>query len=234
MNTRNLMHFSLLVTLTASALMLPASDAWAGGHGWLNQRGWASNDRFTEVTGTDDWLPGGSPGEVRCFAGEFTFNPLQPCSEPGGRLHIRGAAAQSIMTADDDRLSGLLTYTFNTNFDGTFSGPAWGAWTLEVASCEGTWEGTWQGHRAFVPGQPNPLDAFLPPPGIGGVWVSTFESIGHGRDGCVEGLKAKSTEMVITLTPVPLSYEDLGLCEGPPPCRPAGVLFGRMLEPGRK
>jgi hypothetical protein len=68
--------------------------------------------------------------------------------------------------------------------------------------------------------------------------VSSFESVGHGRGGCVEGLKAKSTETVITWTPVPLSYEDLDgvlgglLCGGG--CQPEGVLFGRILEPGRK
>ena len=218
------LRFPALIATLLAGLVIGASaiaSSFPGGQG--------SGSRFTEVTGLDDWLPGPPSGDFRCREGEFTGDPLQPCTVVGSGIQIRGAMAQSFMSSFDERLTGLLTYDFNTNFDGVYTGPAWGTWTLEVTACDGGWEGTWTGRRTFVPG-PNPLDDFLPPPGIGGVWISTLKSIGHGT-GCLDGLQLKSSELATTLTPIPIAYEMIpGLCDFG--CPPEGIAEGRILEPG--
>lgn len=221
--TITLRFLTLFATLLAGLVLSTSAigSPFPGGEG--------SGSRFTEVTGLDDWLPGPPTGTVRCHEGDFTGDPLQPCTVAGSGIQIRDAVAYSIMTSTDDRLTGLLTYVFNTNFDGAFTGPAWGTWTLESVACDGGWEGTWTGRRTFVPG-PNPLDAFLPPPGIGGIWISELKSVGHGT-GCLEGLQLKSTELATTLTPIPIAYEMIpGLCDFG--CPPEGIAEGRILEPG--
>jgi hypothetical protein len=218
------LRFPTLIATLFAGLVLSMSatgSSFPGGQG--------SGSLFTGVTGLDDWLPGPPSGVIRCQEGDFTGDPLQPCTVAGSGLQIRDAEAQSFMTSTDDRLAGLLTYIFNANFDGSYTGPAWGVWTLEVFACDGAWEGTWTGRRTFVPG-PNPLDAFLPPPGIGGVWISELKSIGHGT-GCLEGLKVKSDELATTFTPIPIAYEMIpGLCDFG--CPPEGIIEGRILEPG--
>jgi len=185
--------------------------------------------QFIEVTGFDNWLDTPPSGTISCQKGTFTENPLQPCSEDDSRLSIRAATAQSEVSSSDDRLAGLMSTVFNANFDASSSGPVWGTWSLEVTSCVGTWEGNWSGKRTFVPGE-NPLDDSLPPPGIGGIWVGELKIIGHGN-GCVEGLQFKASEIITTLTPLPIAYEMIpGLCDLG--CPPEGVVQGEILEPG--
>jgi hypothetical protein len=131
------------------------------------------------------------------------------------------------------RLAGLLTYTLNASFSAVdFTGPAWGTWTLETDTCEGTWEGTWSGHRSFVAGQSNPMDAFLPPPGFGGVWISTLELRGRGDGECLDGLGMKGVDIATTLTPMPVAYEMILTCDVVG-CLPEGVSSARVLGPWR-
>lgn len=226
MPVTNSFRLAILIASLFAGLILSTSalgSSFSGGSG--------SGSRFTEVSGLDNWLPGPPSGTFRCREGDFTGDPLQPCTVAGSGMQIRDAAALSIMSATDERLTGVLTYIFNTNFDGAYSGPAWGTWTLEVAACDGVWEGTWTGRRTFVPG-PNPLDAFLPPPGIGGIWISELRSVGHGT-GCLDGLQVKSSERATTLTPVPIAYEMIpGLCDLG--CPPEGMVEGRILESGQQ
>lgn len=217
-NTTLALVVTLLVGMAFSA-DISANKPVDGGKG----------SQFIEVTGFDDWLASPPSGTIHCQKGTFTGNPLAPCTEVDSRLKIRAASAQSEMFSSDERLAGLMSYVFSANFDASFSGPAWGTWSLEVESCVGAWEGNWNGTRTFVPGY-NPLDASLPPPGLGGVWISDLRITGHGN-GCVEGLQLKASETVTTLTPLPIAYEMIpGLCDLG--CPPEGALQGRVLEPG--
>ena len=199
--------------MSAVVCLLQAQDAFAikkeQGNGAVK----------VEFSATDDWSPIGELGQITCPGGEFTGNPIQPCP-PGTNVHVRDATAEALVSADDPRLTGILTYTLNYNFDAEFTGSAWGTWNLEVAACEGVWEGVWNSKRILLPDQPGPLGM--------GIWIGKMKLIGHGRGDCVDGLKMKATEIATTFTPIPFPYEMIGLCGGG--CQPEGILMGEILE----
>lgn len=200
--------------------------------GFESGNGWNTGDRPAVVNGTDDWLPGFPTGEIYCSEGEIDLsNPLVPVCPAGATLEIRDGTAFSVMHAQDPRLAGLLTFTFNGSFNADdFTGPAWGTWMLAVDVCEGAWDGTWTGLRTFVPGQLNPLDAFIPPPGFGGVWISKLDLRGHGAGECLDRLGMKGVEIITTLTPMPVPFEMILPCDivG---CMPEGVTTAKILGP---
>jgi len=211
MITRIVTTFTFLM-MFAVAYLLPAQSTFgAEGNGALR----------VEFTATDDWSPVGTLGQISCPGGEFTGNLIQPCP-PGTNVHVRDATAQALVSADDPRLTGILTYTLNYNFDAEFTGSAWGTWNLEVATCEGVWEGVWNSKRTLLPDQPGPIGM--------GTWIGNMKLVGHGRGDCVDGLKMKATELAITFTPIPFPYEMIGLCGSG--CAPEGILTGEILEPG--
>jgi len=175
-----------------------------------------------EFSATDDWSPIGDLGQITCPGGEFTGNPIQPCP-PDTNVHVRDATAESHVFADDPRMTGVLTYTLNYNIDADFTGSAWGTWSMEVAACEGVWEGVWNSKRVLLPDQPGPVGM--------GVWIGIMKIVGHGRGACVDGLQMKGTEIATTFTPIPFPYEMIFDC-GSVPCVPEGVMTGEILEPG--
>ena len=225
---------ALLVTAVTGLLLTQVATGSEDGHGWTTGKG------FIEVNATDDLLPGPATGEVYCSEGIIDMaNPLMPICPAGASLEVRNATGMSRMYADDPRVTGLLTYVSNASFDADyFTGPVWGSWMLEVEACDGVWEGTWSGHRTFVPGQWNPVDAFMPPGfGFEGVWISKFELRGHAEGDCVDRLRMKGIEIITTLTPMPVPYEVLNailgpLCE-PVGCLPEGVSTSEILGPWR-
>ena len=213
----------LLVTAVTGLLLTQVAI------GSENDDGWTRGNGFIEVNATDDLMPVLPTGEVYCSEGDIDpTNPLMPTCPAGASLEIRNVTGMSRMYADDPRMSGLLTYVSNASFDANyFTGPAWGSWRLEVEACDGVWEGTWNGNRTFVPGQLNPVDAFFPP-GFGGVWISKFELRGHAEGDCIDRLRMKGIEIITTLTPMPVPYEVLGLCE-PAGCLSEGVSSAKIL-----
>ena len=155
-------------------------------------------------------------------------NPLLPLCPPETTLEVRNAVAFSRTNASDPRMAGLMTYVFSGSLDSaSFSGPAWGTWTLESEACNGTWEGTWSGQRRWVPGQANPLDPVVPRV-IGGVWISDLNVRGKASGDC-HGLRMKGVEIITTLTPLPMAYEMLLPCEEVG-CLPEGVTSGRIFR----
>lgn len=176
-----------------------------------------------EFSATDDWSPVGELGQITCPGAEFTGNPLQPCP-PGTNIHVRDATGGSQVIADDPRFTGILAYTLNYNFDADFTGTAWGSWSLEVAACEGVWEGVWNSKRILLPDQPGPAGM--------GIWIGTMRLVGHGSGACVDGLQMKGTEIATTFTPLPFPYEFIFPC-GSIICLPEGVMTGEILEPGQ-
>ncbi len=195
---------------------------------------WKPGSHNNVVNATDDWLPGLPTGEIFCSEGIIDLtNPLVPVCPPGSTIEFRNVAGYSIQHADEPLLAGLMTYVSNGSlgaFD--FAGPVWGTWTLETEACDGSWEGTWSGYRSFVPGQSNPMDSFLPPPGFGGVWIGSLDLRGSGDGECLERLHVKGVEIITTLTPMPIPYEMILPCDlvG---CLPEGVSSARVLGPWR-
>jgi hypothetical protein len=216
----------LLVTAVTGLLLTQVATGSENGHGWTRGNG------FIEVNATDDLLPGPPTGEVYCSQGDIDMtNPLMPVCPEGASLEVRNVAGMSRMYSDDPRMSGLLTYVSNASFDaGYFTGPVWGSWQLEVEACDGFWEGTWSGDRTFVPGQWNPVDAFFPP-GFGGVWISKVELRGQAEGACIDRLRMKGIEIIITLTPMPVPYEVLGPLCAAAGCLPEGVITSKILGP---
>ena len=184
------------------------------------------------VNATDDWLPGTPIGEMYCSEGAIDLsNPLVPLCPPGTTLEIRNVAALGLMHADEPRLAGLLSFTVNGSLNATdFSGPVWGTFMLAVDTCKGAWKGTWDGLRTFVPGQLNPFDALIPPPGFGGVWIGKLDMRGTGSGECIDRLRMKAIEIVTTLTPMPVPYEMILPCDvlG---CLPEGVSTAKIFGP---
>lgn len=213
----------LLVTAVTGLLLTQVATGSENGHGYAKGNG------LIEVNATDDLLPGPPTGEFYCSEGLIDMaNPMMPVCPEGATLEIRNGTGMSRMYSDDPRMSGLLTYVSNASFDADFTGPVWGSWMLEVEACDGVWEGTWSGERTFVPGQWNPVDAFLPA-GFGGVWISKFELRGQAEGDCIDRLRMKGIEIITTLTPMPVPYEVLGpLCE-PFGCLPEGVSTAKIL-----
>ena len=219
----------LLVTAVTGLLLTQVAAAAENGLEWKRAYG------SIEVNATDDLLPGPPTGDVYCSEGLIDMkNPMMPVCPEGATLEVRNATGMSRMYSNDPRMSGWLTYVSNASFDADyFTGPVWGSWMLEVDACDGVWEGTWSGERTFVPGQPNPMDAFLPP-GFGGVWISKFDLSGRAEGDCIKRLRMKGIEIITTLTPMPVPSEVLGpLCE-PAGCLPEGVstskVYGRLHD----
>lgn len=194
--------------------------------------GWRMGSRMAVVNATDDWLPGIPTGDLYCSEGDIDLsNPLVPRCPPGTTLEVRNVTALGLMHADDPRLAGLLSFVVNGSLDASdFSGPVWGTFVLAVDACEGVWEGTWDGLRTFVPGQPNPIDTLIPPPGFGGVWIGKLDLRGTGAGECIDRLGMKAVEIVTTLTPMPVPYEMILPCHilG---CLPEGVSSAKILGP---
>ena len=219
----------LLVTAVTGLLLTQVAAAAENGLEWKRAYG------SIEVNATDDLLPGPPTGDVYCSEGLIDMkNPMMPVCPEGATLEVRNATGMSRMYSNDPRMSGWLTYVSNASFDADyFTGPVWGSWMLEVDACDGVWEGTWSGERTFVPGQPNPMDAFLPR-GFGGVWISKFDLSGRAEGDCIKRLRMKGIEIITTLTPMPVPSEVLGpLCE-PAGCLPEGVstskVYGRLHD----
>lgn len=213
----------LLVTAVTGLLLTQVATGFEYGDRWR----WGN--RFIEVNATDDLMPSPPTGEIYCSEGVIDMmNPLIPICPSGASLEFRNVTGMSRMYADDPRMSGLLTYVSNGSFDADyFTGPVWGSWRLEVEACDGVWEGKWNGDRTFVPGQSNPVDAFFPP-GFGGVWISKLELRGNAEGDCIDRLRMKGTEIITTLTPMPVPYEVLGpLCDAG--CLPEGVSTAKVL-----
>lgn len=185
-----------------------------------NQDGWHESS-MTSVTGTDDWLPGVPVGLLYCSEGELDMtDPTMPACPPGTTLELREVTAQARMFGDDPRLVGMLSFSVNGSFDALlFTGPVWGTWTLDVDGCDGSWEGTFHGDRSFVPDQPGPLGM--------GMWIGALKLRGIGSGECVDRLRMSGTEIITTLTPMPIAYEMIpGLCDFG--CLPEGVITGRV------
>lgn len=207
---------SLLFTLPAQAASEPEQY-----HIW-----WPGSP-ISKVNGTDDWLPGVPDGILYCSEGELDMsNPVVPACPPGATLELRDVTAQARMYGDDPRLVGLLSFSVNGSLDAMmFSGPVWGTWTLEVESCEGSWEGTFHGQRSYVPNQPGPLG--------NGMWIGALKLRGTGSSGCVDRLRMTGTELITTLTPMPLAYEMIpGFCDLG--CLPEGVTTGKIYPSWRR
>lgn len=183
---------------------------------------WIPGMRSVQFSATDEWLPGGEFGQIVCQDGEFTGNPFQPCPL-GSAIQIRGSVGQSQVFSDDERLTGILTQTFNANFGPDFTGTAWGTWTLEVDACNGVWEGSWSGQRSLVPGQPGPLGP--------GIWIGDIDITAYGRGACIDRLWLKANELITTLTPFPMAYELFLPCADTQLCLPEGTFTGKILEP---
>lgn len=201
---------SLLCTLPAQAASGPEKNHF-----------WWPESPISNVTGTDDWLPGVPDGLLYCSEGVLDMsNPVMPSCPPGTTLELREVTAQAQMFGDDPRLVGMLSFSVNGSLDAlTFSGPVWGTWTLEVESCDGSWEGTFYGERSYVPDQPGPLGA--------GMWIGALKLRGTGSGGCVDKLRMSGTELITTLTPMPFAYEMIpGFCDFG--CLPEGVTTSRI------
>ena len=211
----------LLVTSLLFALPAQAASGPDQNHFW-----WPESP-ISKVNGTDDWLPGVPDGILYCSEGELDMsNPVVPICPPGTTLEMRDVTAQAQMYGDDPRLAGLLSFSVNGSLDAMmFSGPVWGTWTLEVESCDGTWEGTFYGERSYVPNQPGPLG--------NGMWIGALKLRGTGSSGCVDRLRMTGTELITTLTPMPVAYEMIpGFCDFG--CLPEGVTTGRIYPAWRR
>ena len=202
----------------AVASLLPTQDAF----GSKKAKGKGHGAVKVEFSASDDWSLTGTFGQITCPGGELTGDPTLPPCTPGSNTHVRGATAESWVLADDERFTGILTYTVNYNFNPDFTGTAWGTWSLEVVACEGSWEGVWNSKRALLP-DPGPLGM--------GVWIGKMKLVGHGSGGCVDGLKMKGTEIATTYTPIPFPYEAFLPCGNS--CPAEGVITGEIKEPGR-
>ena len=220
---RRLSTISLFLMMFAAACLLQNQVALGSQSGSEKNHGVKKGALKTDFIATDDWFLGGDLGQILCPGEEFTGNPFQPCP-PGTNIHVRDSIGMSQASSDDPRVTGILTYYFNGNFDTYFTGPVWGTWTLEVAACNGVWEGIWNGQRTLLPGQPGPVGM--------GTWIGTLQLTGHGHGECVDGLQFSATEIITTFTPFPVAYEMVLPC-GDITCLPEGVMTGVILEPGK-
>ena len=185
----------------------------------------------TAIVALDDWPPDAviSMGELNCPGGEVIVDPqtgLAMCA-PGSRTHLRDGHYYSCIqgfTADgapEPRFTGVMYGEMGVNWDARYTGTVWGSWLLVPAeTCdpavledpESHWVGSWQGQRTAVC--------------VAGpcLWLGNLRFVGRGRGGDLEGLHFRGTELILTYTPLPLSYELLpllGLCQ-PPDC-PTGA-----------
>ena len=177
----------------------------------------------TEIVALDDWPLDAaiSMGTLNCPGGEVVTDPstgISMCS-PGSRTHLRDAAYYSCVQgftidgAPEPRFTGVMYGEMSVNWDAAYAGAVWGTWLLVPAeSCdlaalddpESYWVGSWQGQRTAVC--------------VAGpcLWVGNLRFVGRGRGDGLEGLRFRGTEMVLTYTPLPLSYELLpifGFCQ---------------------
>ena len=190
----------------------------------------AAGQQSTAILALDDWPPDAalSLGSLDCPGGEIVVEPQTgiPMCTPGSRTHLRNALYYSCVQgftvdgAPEPRFTGVMYGEMSVNFDAAYTGAVWGTWLLVPAeSCdlalledpETYWVGSWQGQRTA-------LCAAGPC-----LWVGNLRFVGRGR-GELAGRKFRGTELVLTHTPLPLSYELLpllGLCQ--PPACPTGA-----------
>ncbi|MGD8329797.1 MAG: hypothetical protein PVJ49_10190 [Acidobacteriota bacterium] len=157
--------------LDPSAQYLPAQDP-AGDHA-----------KRTYFTGIEVPLP---PAICALFDG-FSIDPMGVCSNHWfqpvgpGRWHARGRKAIFMDLSAEPRMTGLQMIDVLANFDDEMSGPLSGKFLFRVGEFSalgfvpepggGTWEGTWHG-RSHADG------------GL------TYQGVGRGRGGSVDGLQA--------------------------------------------
>jgi hypothetical protein len=66
-------------------------------------------------------------------------------SAPGGNQHFRGMVEYLRVDSDSDFMAGYNTVVANGNLGADGFGQVWGSNTLELAACDGYWEGHWVG-----------------------------------------------------------------------------------------
>lgn len=166
---------------------------------------------------------------VSCPGAELSIDFQQPCP-PGVNIKIRDLAGSSMMVSTDPRMTGMLIFTINANFDPEFSGAVWGTWSLDIEDGPGVWDGTWNGQRRT---SMDPEECL----GITPCWVGELRLVGHGSGGIVKGLQVISTERVLTFSPLPAPYENVCQMIFGESCYleeiAEGILTGRILEPGK-
>lgn len=153
----------VLLSATAALLLLAG---WAVAQGTL---------RFTTATGTETFVAGITPGEVKCQGAQPNPVPLvyfRPCPA-GVKGTVRGQVVQFREDSTDPRTTGLNTVTANANLHADGIMEAWGTSSFQVDG-GGVWEGTWNGVLNV-----NTSSASL-------------SGVGHGSGGVVDGLQLLS------------------------------------------
>ena len=191
----------------------------------------------TEIVATDNWpaTSGLDMGVVRCPGEEVVWlNPVTPVCPTSGNLKIRRSLAYSCLQAasvdgePESRFTGVASLSINANLDASYSGPVWGTWTLvPSATCDPqvlvdpqeSWQGTWQGKRAQVCNE-----------GQCYMWVGSLKFVGRGYGGELQGQRFKGRETVVTLSPLPVPLELLGVCTPSTPCPPEGHMVGTIRK----
>ena len=129
--------------------------------------------------------PGGQP-TAGCYGPPP--NSLTPCSE-GSNFHQRDREHLYVISTDDPRVTGTISLLVNWNWrymeareqpfpQFVYTGPMWGTFTINVADENGNptgdvWEGTFTGDWDGLEG------------------LGTFDMVGHGNGGSIDGLKIK-------------------------------------------
>ncbi len=150
------------VLLSAAAALLLVA-ALAGAQATL---------KFTTATGTETFVAGITPGEVKCQGAQPNPVPIVyffPCPA-GVKGMVRGQVVQFRADSTDSRTNGLNTVTANANLHADGIMEAWGTFSFQVEG-GGGWEGTWNGV----------LNHYMSSASLSGV--------GHGSGGIVEGLQ---------------------------------------------
>lgn len=182
----------------------------------------AVGQQSTAIIALDDWPLDAaiSLGELNCPDGEVVVDPLTGLSmcAPGSRTHLRNALYYSCVQGftaggtPEPRFTGVMYGEMGVNWDAQYTGPVWGSWLLVPAeTCdpavlddpENYWVGSWQGQRTAVCAAGPCL------------WIGNLRFVGRGR-GELEGLQFRGTELILTYTPLPVSYELLpllGICQ---------------------
>jgi hypothetical protein len=93
---------------------------------------------------------------------------------PSGNVHVRGMTTVYLEQVTDPRMAGLNTVVMNANWGPDYTGPMWGTNESVIDSSAeclggGTWRGTWTGT-------------------MNGDGSYSYDAVGHGVSGCVEGL----------------------------------------------
>ncbi len=143
----------------AAALLLVASLAEA-----------QATLRFTTATGTETFVAGITPGEVKCQGAQPNPVPyFMPCPV-GVKGTVRGQVVQFREDSTDPRTTGLNTVTANANQHADGIMEAWGSSSFQVDG-GGVWEGTWHGVLN--------LNTFS----------ASINGVEHGSGGIVDGLQ---------------------------------------------